>query len=515
MKNTTALGKLRAVALASAAMLALPLTLDARAEAVPQSAPQTLPGGAVSYAPIVAANKPAVVTITTKGKVEQSQFNPRELERQFGGEEGPFGEFFKRFFESPEGPFGGPQGPGNRGPRFGERPRGAGLGSGFIIDGNGTIVTNNHVVADAGEINVVLDDGSEFPAKLLGRDPKTDLAVLKIEAGKDLPALAWGDSEAIRLGDPVLAIGNPFGIGTTVTSGIVSARGRDLRNGPYDDFLQVDAPINKGNSGGPLFAVDGKVVGVNTAIYSPNGGNVGVAFAIPAKQAQEIVARLLKDGTIERGYIGVQIQPVTQEVADAVGLSKAEGALVSEVNENTPAGKAGIRSGDIVTKFGGQPVDSPKSLARAVGDRAPGAKETIAVWRQGKEVVLDITVGNPDDQQAAATDGNDQPEKNTGEVTVPDLGIELADITAEMRESLGLAEGATGAIVKKVDSAEANERGIREGDIIVSVNQEPVETAKAAREIIAKAKADGRKSVLLLVQRKDDQSFVALPFAQG
>ncbi len=515
--------RLRIAALASVAIFALPLAgpayllaFDAHAAPVAESAPKSLPGGAVSYAPIVAANKPAVVTITTKGKAEPAQMTRRDLERQFGGEDVPFGEFFKRFFESPEGRnFGGPQGPGNGGPRFGERPRGSGLGSGFIISGDGTIVTNNHVIADASTITVVLDDGTELEAKLLGRDPKTDLAVIKVEAGKDLPSLSWGDSEAIQLGDPVLAIGNPFGIGTTVTSGIVSARGRDLRNGPYDDFLQVDAPINKGNSGGPLFAIDGKVVGVNTAIYSPNGGNVGVAFAIPAKQAQEIVARLLKDGTIQRGYIGVQIQPVTQEVADAVGLAKAEGAIVAEVDPATPAGQAGIKSGDIVTKFGGADVASPKALARAVGDRSPGTKEQITVWRQGKEVTLDITVGNPDENKTAAADGNEVPNKNMAEVTVPDLGIELSDITPEMRESLGLEDGSQGAIVSKVDGGEAAERGISNGDIIVSVNQEPVVSASAAREIISKAKADGKKSVLLLVQRKDNQSFVALPFSRG
>lgn len=521
MKHVPANRRLRIALLFSTALVALPLaggqflhSAPAIAAPVADSAPRQLQGGAVSYAPIVAANKPAVVTITTKGKAEPGQLSRQDPEGQGGGDN-PFNEFFKRYFEGQENPFGGPQGPRNRDPRRDGERRGAGLGSGFIISGDGIIVTNNHVVEDAGEITVVLDDGTELPAKLLGRDPKTDIAVIKVEAGRDLPSLAWGDSEAISLGDPVLAIGNPFGIGTTVTSGIVSARGRDLRNGPYDDFIQVDAPINKGNSGGPLFAIDGKVVGVNTAIYSPNGGNVGVAFAIPAKQAQEIVARLLKDGSIERGYIGVQIQPVTAEVAEAVGLAKPEGALVAEVSEATPAGKAGIKSGDIVVSFAGKPVDSPKALARAVGDKAPGAKETITVWRQGKEVTLDITVGDPNENKTASAEGTEQPGVNTGEVIVADLGIELADLTAEMRESLGLAADASGAIVSKVDGGKAEERGIAEGDIIVSVNQEPVNSAKAARDVIAKAKAEGKKSVLLLVQRKDNQSFVALPFAKG
>ena len=508
--------------LACATILALPLSLGgiytnlpAYAAPVAESSPKILSSGAVSFAPIVSANKPAVVTIKTKGKAEPAQFSRRDLERQFG-EETPFGEFFKKYFDDQENPFGGPQAPGGgNGPRFGGEPRLSGLGSGFILDGNGTVVTNNHVIEDASEIIVVLDDGSELEAKLIGRDAKTDLAVLKIETSKDLPSLSWGDSDVMQTGDPVLAIGNPFGIGTTVTSGIVSARGRDLRNGPYDDFLQVDAPINKGNSGGPLFSVDGKVIGVNTAIYSPNGGNVGVAFAIPSKQAKEIVARLLKDGSIERGYIGVQIQPVTPEVAEAVGLANAQGAIVAQVEPSTPAGLAGIKAGDIVVKFAGVPIDGPKALARAVGDMKPGTRQTIAVWRQGKEITLDITVGDPEAAKQVATDGNDEPTQNSKEVIVADLGIELADITAEMRESLGMPDDAKGAIVSKVDNGETRERGIDQGDIIVSVNQEPVVSAKAARELIAKAKSEGKKSVLLLVQRKDNQTFLALPFAKG
>jgi serine protease Do len=520
MQKLTVTRRMRIAALASAALVAAPLAYGslvenpgAFAKPVPESAPKIVQNGAVSYAPIVAANRPAVVTIKVSGKEQSSQFSMEDLQRRFGGEDSPFNDFLKRFFE--EGP-GMQQGRPDR-PRGHRMPQTTGLGSGFIVDGNGTIVTNNHVIDGASEITVILDDETELKATLVGTDPKTDLAVLKVDAGRDLPSLNWGVSQNIEPGDPVLAIGNPFGIGTTVTSGIVSARGRDLRSGPYDDFLQVDAPINRGNSGGPLFSVDGKVIGVNTAIYSPNGGNVGVAFAIPSDQARLIVEQLIEDGSIERGYIGVQIQPVTKEVAEAVGLANAEGAIVAQVDPATPAGKAGVKSGDVVTKFGATAIDSPKALARVVADVKPGTKETLTVWRQGKEVILDVTVGNMKDQQVAGNDSGDQsdPSATDGSVDLPDLGIKLTDLTDDMRESLGLGADATGAIVSQVDEGSAADRGITEGDIVVSVNQEPVASAAAARDAIAAAKKEGKKSVLLLVQRKDGQNFVALPFAQS
>jgi serine protease Do len=517
MQTNSITKRLRLAALATAAVVAIPLAMgtlpsitDATAAQVAESAPKVLPNGAISYAPIVAANRPAVVTIKVTGKAEPAQFSQRDMEKQFGGNV-PFEEFFKRFFDGQEMPFEMPGRP--NGPRQGRGHNMSGLGSGFIVGSDGTIVTNNHVIDDAGEITVVMDDGTEYIAELVGADEKTDLAVLKINAGKDLPSLSWGSSEAIQPGDPVLAIGNPFGIGTTATSGIVSARGRDLHSSAYDDFLQVDAPINKGNSGGPLFSVDGKVIGVNTAIYSPNGGNVGVAFAIPSDQAKEIVAKLLEDGSIERGFIGVQIQPVTKEVAEAVGLEKAEGAIVASVSEDTPAGKAGVKTGDIVTKFAGKPVDGPKSLARIVGDHEPGSKQTITVWRKGEEMTLDITVGKPAAEKAAAAEtSTDEPAK--GDAAVPALGIELSNLDADMRQELGLAEDAAGVVVVKSDG-EAGERGIQEGDVIVSINQEPVKTAADAQKMIDAAQKDGKKSVLLLVQRKENQSFVALPFARS
>jgi len=268
------------------------------------------------------------------------------------------------------------------------------------VAADGYIVTNNHVIDKASSITVTLDDGTQVPAKLVGADPKNDLAVLKIKPAKPLATVAWGDSDTLRVGDQVLAIGNPFGIGTTVTAGIVSARGRDLHSGPYDDFIQIDAPINRGNSGGPLVDAAGRVVGINTAIYSPNGGSVGVGFAIPSDQAQKVVAELMKDGSIQHGFIGVEIQPVTADIADAIGLRQAEGALIAGVNDGTPAARAGLKAGDIVTALGGSPIKSPRDLSRMVADLSPGTSKSLSVWRTGKTRDLSITVGrNTGDQQ--------------------------------------------------------------------------------------------------------------------
>ena len=335
-------------------------------------------------------------------------------------------EQFRQFFEQQGIPM------PKQAPQHQDGERGMALGSGFIVSSDGIIVTNNHVIDNAIDIKVTLDDGTELPAKLLGADPKSDLAVLKITASKPLTTLAWGDSDTLKLGDQILAIGNPFGIGTTVTAGIVSARGRDLHSGPYDDFIQIDAPINHGNSGGPLVDHSGNVVGINTAIYSPNGGSVGVGFAIPSDQAQRIVAKLEKSGSIDHGYLGVQIQPVTADVADAVGLTKAEGALVATVNAGTPAAHAGLKTGDIVMTVGSETVKSPRDLSRLVADLSPGAKEAMTVWRNGKTVDLSVTVGGNDGDQKQASAAKDDSKMQTG----PSIGVALADLTPDVRQQL-------------------------------------------------------------------------------
>jgi serine protease Do len=391
-------------------------------------------------------------------------------------------------------------------------PHAVALGSGFVISADGVIVTNNHVIDGASEIKVTLDDGTELPAKLLGADPKSDLAVIKIQSPKPLATIAWGDSDKLKLGDQILAIGNPFGIGTTVTAGIVSARGRDLHSGPYDDFIQIDAPINHGNSGGPLVDGSGNVVGINTAIYSPNGGSVGVGFAIPSDQAKAIVAKLEKNGSIDHGYLGVQIQPVTADIADAVGLSRSEGALVAEVTDGTPAANAGLKAGDIITGLGDQTIKAPKDLSRVVADLSPGTKESLAVWRDGKSVDLSVTIGGNDtnQKQASAEDKGGQPQQ----ANQPSIGIGLADLTPDARESLNLPESVTGAIVASVNPDKpAAASGIQAGDVIVSVNQQPTKSARDVQTAVTQAGKSGRKSVLLLVERAGTKTFVAVPFA--
>ena len=461
----------------------------------------TAPNG--SFAPIVAADKPAVVTITTVMKAP-----PASADDSTPLGNSPFDDYFRQFF--------GDQGmPAPRTPPQQQAQRAEALGSGFIVAADGTIVTNNHVVDGASSIKVTLDDGTELPAKLVGSDAKNDLAVLKIKADKPLPTVKWGDSDKLMTGDQVLAIGNPFGIGTTVTAGIVSARGRDLHSGPFDDFIQIDAPINHGNSGGPLVDVNGNVVGINAAIYSPNGGSVGVGFAIPSDQAQKVVAKLEKGGSIQYGYLGVEIQPVTPDVASAIGLDHPGGALVSQVNDGSPAARAGVETGDVITGFAGQDVKDPKDLSRAVADVAPGARESLDVWRKGKAVRISVDVGqNSDDvKTASVTDGSGASGQGN---RVPAIGLGLMDITPDIRQQLNLADNQHGAVVASVspDKAAAAS-GIEPGDVIVAVNQVPVKNARQVTQAIAQAGKSGRKSVLLLVERDGGQIYVAVPFANG
>jgi serine protease Do len=390
------------------------------------------------------------------------------------------------------------------------------LGSGFIVSADGTIVTNNHVVDGALSIKVTLDDGTETPAKLIGRDTENDLAVLKIKSDKPLPTVKWGDSDKLVLGDQVLAIGNPFGVGTTVTAGIVSARGRDLDSGPFDDFIQIDAPINHGNSGGPLVDVNGNVVGINTAIYSPNGGSVGVGFAIPSNQAQKVVAKLMRCGSIQYGYIGVQVQPVTPDVASAIGLQHVSGALVSQVNDGSPAARSGVETGDVITSFAGQKVKDSKDLSRAIANASPSSKETLDVWRNGKDVQITVPVGNGDDlQTASVTKEPGTPFAQQG-LRAPAIGLSLMSITTAIRHAKKLAARQHGALVASVNPDKgAAASGIQPGDIIVAVNSDKVKTARQITQAISQAGKSGKKSVLLLVKRGDAQIYVAVALANG
>ena len=441
-----------------------------------------------SFSDVVKQAKPAVVTV----RVETS---PEQASRMPGSplNDPQLREFFERFFG------GMPNIPGLPGPGEGRpdnMPNRLGMGSGFIVDESGLVVTNNHVVQAADTITVILENGEEHVAEVVGTDEKTDLAVLRIDAGESLPTVSWGDSEKVDVGDWVIAIGNPFGFGGTVTAGIVSARGRNLHSGPYDDFIQFDAPINRGNSGGPLFDQEGNVIGVNTAIFSPSGGNVGVGFAIPSNMAQEVTAALIEEGHVERGWLGVSIQPVTDEIAESLGLDAAEGALVASVQEDGPAQRAGVKAGDVIRSFNGTRIETLRDLTTAVADTEPGSDATVKVWRGGETVALEAEIVRmPDDQRAAMTPDR-EPEPSAGPAAL----------------GLSVRPGDDGLVVTEVEpGSAAAAKGIQQGDVIVSVNQQPVRSLDELEQAVAAAQEADRKSVLLLVGREGDQRFVTLP----
>lgn len=463
------------------------------------SAPPPVAGGPASFADIVENVAPAVVNIqvTKVTKAQPTSGLPYGSQGPQGdeGPQSPFDQFFGRFFQFPPG-------------QMPER-RMEGQGSGFLIDPSGYIVTNNHVVDGADKIVVTMHDGKKLDATLVGHDVKTDLALIKV-SGTGLPHVEFGDSDHARVGDWVVAIGNPFGLGGTATAGIVSARGRDIQSGPYDDYLQIDAPINPGNSGGPVFNVEGKVVGIDTAIYSPNGGNIGIGFAIPSNQAKGVIEALKDNGTVERGWLGVQIQNLDDDLAASVGLPNGHGALVAEVLPDGPALRAGVMAGDVITKFNNEAVDSAKTLSRAVADASPNATATVTVWRNGKSHELKVKLGeaSSNDEVAATT-----PAPGGSSDSATALGLTLRALTDEDRSQLGLPSGTQGALVVDVDeNSVAADKGIRPGDVITRVNQKDVPTVAAAKMALEAAKQK-KAPALLLVRRGDSQRFVALSFS--
>ena len=463
------------------------------ATATPTPAPVAVPSGTTlaqeGFADLIEAVRPAVVNIsTTRGVTRARMDGPGP--QQFGPDS-PFGEFFRRF---------GQPAPGGEGQTV------QGSGSGFVVAPDGYVVTNNHVVEGAEKIKVTLDDGTTHPAELHGVDPKTDLAVLKIEAGDSLAYVEFGDSDATRVGDWVVAIGNPFGLGGTATTGIVSARARDIQSGPFDDFLQIDAPINRGNSGGPLFDTSGKVIGINTAIYSPNGGNIGIGFAIPASLAAGIVQQLKNDGRVERGWLGVSIQGMDEEIAESLGLEETKGALVAEVVPDSPAHEAGIRVGDVITGFGGEEVSKVKDLTRLAARAEPGSRLGIAVWREGETVELDLEMGSS---------SKDSPEAEAPRLAAKGkLGLSLAPLTAADRQRHGLAEEVEGAVVAGVaPNSPAARKGLRVGDVIAMVGQKPVTSPDDVVREVEKARNADRPAVLLKVVRGSQSRYVALGLA--
>ncbi|UGY01889.1 Do family serine endopeptidase [Bradyrhizobium quebecense] len=457
----------------------------------------------VGFADIVERVKPSVISVKVniREKVAKDDSNNDDSPFQPGS---PMERFFRRF--------GGPDGlpPGLRG-----GPRGGGVvtgqGSGFFISADGYAVTNNHVVDGADKVEVTTDDGKTYSAKVIGTDPRTDLALIKVEGGSNFQFAKLSDTKP-RIGDWVLAVGNPFGLGGTVTAGIVSASGRDIGNGPYDDFIQIDAPVNKGNSGGPAFDVSGEVMGVNTAIYSPSGGSVGIAFSIPAQTVKSVVAQLKDKGSVSRGWIGVQIQPVTSDIADSLGMKKAEGALVAEPQANGPAAKAGIESGDVITAVNGEPVKDARELARTIGGLAPGNAVKLNVLHKGQDKTVNLTLGQlPNSLEAKADTDNNGDKGNASRGTdVPKLGLTVAPANSVA------GAGKEGVVVTEVDpKSAAAERGFKEGDVILEVAGKTVGTAGEVRDAITAARNDSKNSVLMRVKSGGSSRFVAVPLAKG
>ena len=502
----------------SAALACAGLLIAASAVLQPAAA-RPAPDG---FADIADKLLPSVVNIST------TQTLKPEASRRRSGEKGdaerpgpnrpqfppgsPFEEFFKDFFDK--------KGEGTR-PETPHSRKATSLGSGFVIDPAGYIVTNNHVIADADEITVILHDNTNLKAEVVGRDTKTDVAVLKVKTDKPLTAARWGDSDKARVGDWVLAIGNPFGLGGSVTAGILSARQRDINSGPYDDFLQTDASINRGNSGGPMFNMDGEVIGIATAIYSPSGGSIGIGFAIPSALAKSVVAQLIDepDHAVHRGWLGVRIQAVTDEIAESLGLDKARGALVASVNENGPAQNSGIQPGDVIVSFDGKPVVDMRHLPRLVASSSVNKTVPVGVWRKRQETVLQVKIGKLEESDQAADarepPKNKIPKKEEGG-TVTTLGLTLSNVTPDLKEKFSLSDDAKGVVVVAVGKdSPAAEKGLKAGDVIMEAAQEEVKSTGEVTGKIDDAKRAGRKSILLLVERQGDLRFVALRLDQG
>lgn len=462
---------------------------DNRAPAAPvgASAPLvTIPGAIPSFADMIDRVKPAVVSVRVR-IAESGEANSARRGMPQGIQPGdPLERFLRRF--------------GEEGPRGGRPRESMGQGSGFIISADGYVVTNNHVVKNATDVTLGLDDGRSVKAKVIGTDEKTDLALLKIEEQGAYPFTEWAAGSP-RIGDWVLAVGNPFGLGGTVTAGIVSARGRDIGAGPYDDFIQIDAPVNRGNSGGPTFDIQGRVVGVNTAIYSPSGGSVGIGFAIPANVARDVIAQLREHGSVSRGFIGVQIQGITPELAESMGLRSTKGALVAEAQANTPAAKAGLRSGDVIISVDGASVANPRELSRRIAGLGPKRQVQIGYVRDGREQTVAVQLDALPERSADVRTGRTNSEGGGQQGDGPRLGLRLAP-----------ADG--GVQVAEVEpNSPAAKTGLREGDVILDVAGKSVKSPGDVAEAVRTARSDKRRSVLMRVRSTEGVRFVAVPTA--
>ena len=450
----------------------------------------------LNFSDLADTGSPAVVHIKVEKTVKRSgrTLGPSN-QNPFGGNK-QFKDFFGRHFGQ------------QRQPEF-KQP---GQGSGFIVDKSGYIVTNNHVVDDANDVRVILNDGTKLEARVVGRDSKTDLALLKVEARQPLPSVQFGNSDDARVGDWVLAVGNPFGLGGSVTAGIISARGRDIRSGPFDDFLQVDAPINRGNSGGPLFDHTGKVVGVNTAIFSPSGGSVGIGFAIPARMAASVVEQLKDKGTVSRGYIGVHIQEVSEELAESFQLSTSRGALIASVGDGSPAEKAGLDAGDVVLSFDGEAIESVRELPRVVAAIPAGSRVPVTIWRNGKERNVKLEVGRmPGQEKPLRTSSALEPAAGD----TARLGVLLAPLDERGKRDAGIPDADNGVLVHEVQpGGPAARQGLRAGDVILQVGSTPVSDPSQVADAVREADRTQR-GVVLLVRRDGNERFVAVPFHRG
>ncbi|GEQ97771.1 serine protease [Iodidimonas gelatinilytica] len=460
--------------LMSALVISMLLAFSAHARQMPES-----------FADLVEKLSPAVVNISSVQTVEarssRSPFPPGS----------PFEDFFEEFL--------------NRGqPNGSDEPQTRklqSLGSGFIIDAKGLVVTNNHVIESADEVTVRTVDGEEYEAEVIGRDAEGDLALLRIQSDEDFPFVQWGSSSKARVGDWVLSIGNPFGLGGSVTAGIISAHHRQISGGPFDDFIQTDASINRGNSGGPLFDLDGNVIGINTAIFSPTGGNVGIAFAIPSDQARKVIAQIEEFGYARRGYLGVQIQPVDRMTADALGLDDAKGALVNSVTPDSPAEKAGVEDGDIIIEFNGEKVEDSAALVKVVSSLGVEEKATLTILRGGDRKTLSVVTG----ERPRPEDSEDPAQPSVTE----ELGMELSDLNGVLRQQFNVPDDVNGALVLQV-APDLRQRVAR-GDVIVEVNRKPVETSGDVSAAIADIRAEGRSAALLRLYRNGDFYFIPIP----
>jgi serine protease Do len=500
------LGSLRSLVLAGGAALALVVAplgggpTQAAEKNITRQVQKETPIAMPSLAPLVDRVLPAVVNISVQLNNEaaaQSDQSADEGSDQNDQPSTPFDQFLRKFFQN------------NGTPQLHREVMA--LGSGFIVDPSGYVVTNNHVVGHSNKVSVILQDNSRHPAKIIGRDDKTDLALLKIDSKKRLPFVSWGDSDQAKVGDWVVAVGNPFGLGGSVTAGIISALGRNINEGPYDDFIQIDAPINRGNSGGPTFNLSGEVIGINTAIYSPSGGSVGIGFAVPSNTAKNVITQLKENGHVTRGWLGVAIQSITPAIARGLGINpeQPEGALVASVTPDSPAAKAGLKQGDVILKAGDHPVKQVHDLPRVVAASPIGQKLALTVERDGKQITVEPTIAEmPQNLQQMASDTG-QPETPT-----TSLGMQLASITPERRSQFHIPKDVEGVVVTHVASdSPAGALGVEEGDVIMAIDQQPAANPERAAAELKQAAAKG--TILLLLNRHGVTQFVGLSTTPG